>query len=252
VIAENVRAAGALEAAWLIGERARLFDVVDAIVSAWMSGRLSIGSGPAADQLSHFARPAPLRLTDAERAQLYRRALGIGTAALPPGVAANATFPQRWGALLSAASACHEAATPETPAGGPLALAALYTATEHLQANLTTHLQDLVPFAAQVSRQLQEALAIASCAAIAGQYGAAPGVWRVIEAVAEAELGARPPVASYRALASAARRIFEWLASFDRQAVQQPALQALLAAADSWLTALGSDPDTLLGWNPPS
>lgn len=233
MIAENVRVAGALEAAWLVGERARLFDVVDAIVSAWMSGRLSIGSGPAAAQLSRFARPASPRLTDA----------------LPPGVVANATFPERWGALLSAASVCHEAATAESPAGGPLALAALYTTTEHLQANLTTHLQGLVPFATQLSRQLQEALAIASRAAIAGQYGAAPGVWRVIEAVAEAELGARPPVASYRALASAARRIFEWLASFDRQADQQPALQAFLAAADSWLTALGSDPDTLLGWN---
>ncbi|MEO1447796.1 MAG: hypothetical protein AAFV46_16485, partial [Cyanobacteria bacterium J06635_11] len=94
VIPGNIRAAGALDYIYCIGERMHVFDVANALVLRWASGVLDVPAGPTASKLYRYHKLRSERSTPQERAMLYRRILSRGGGRMLSGMVPNEDFPR--------------------------------------------------------------------------------------------------------------------------------------------------------------
>ncbi|HQR55981.1 MAG TPA: hypothetical protein PLW72_08315, partial [Burkholderiaceae bacterium] len=96
IVSDNIRAVGVIYSVWLL-EQAGVFGVLDRIVDLFNRGLLPLGRGPAGRALYRLWRAGD-RMTEAERAALYARALGVpgGEAADGSGGEPNREFLSLW------------------------------------------------------------------------------------------------------------------------------------------------------------
>ena len=213
IIPENIKAAGALDYIYFIGEGMRVFDVANALVLRWASGMLDVPEGKTASILYRFHKLRNERSTSAERAMLYKRVLNRGN-----------------GKLLSSMDVW-------------VSRAPLYQATKNLQYNLTEHMTGMSHV--QVTEDyahLQEALDIIRSEDIINHFGGRrKTLWSVIERVAKEDLGTTVPTAPLRTIAVEGNKIFQWIASFESEGgVREVDFDMLLSAAESWIISQAS------------
>lgn len=241
VIPANIKAAGALDYVYTIGEVMRVFDVANAIVLRWASGILDIPEGKTAAALYRFHKLRNERNTPAERAMLYKRVLNKGNGKLLSNMVVNTAFSGLWHQLM--AEVAEYIRKSERSKDVWVSKSPLYQATKNLQYNLTEHMTGMSHV--QVTEDyahLQEALGILRSDDILTNFGGRrKSLWSVIEQVAKEDLGVMIPTSTLRTLAVEGNRIFQWVASFETQAsVRSADFDSLLSAAESWIIAQAS------------
>src|SRR5919199_457942 len=241
VIPANIKAAGALDYVYTIGEVMRVFDVANAIVLRWASGILDIPEGKTASALNLSQKIRNERNTPAERAMLYKRVLNKGNGKLLSNMVVNTAFSGLWHQLM--AEVAEYIRKSERSKDVWVSKSPLYQATKNLQYNLTEHMTGMSHV--QVTEDyahLQEALDILRSDDILSNFGGRrKSLWSVIEQVAKEDLGVMIPTSTLRSLAVEGNRIFQWVANFETEAAVRSAdFDSLLSAAESWIIAQAS------------
>lgn len=241
VIPTNIKAAGALDYVYTIGELMRVFDVANALVLRWASGMLDIPEGATASALYRFHKLRNERNTPAERAMLYKRVLNKGNGKLLSSMVVNTAFSGLWHQLM--AEVAEYIRKSERSKDVWVSKSPLYQATKNLQYNLTEHMTGMSHV--QVTEDyahLQEALDILRSEEVLTHFGGRrKSLWSVIEQIAKEDLGVMIPTSTLRSLAVEGNRIFQWIASFETEAAVRSAdFDSLLSAAESWIIAQAS------------
>jgi len=230
IIAENIRAIQILHGAAILEEMAA-FAVADRIVEQFLTGLLPLGRGPAGERLDQYWKGRPERLGEAERRQLYCRALGLG----PGGDSdptANRDFADLWIRFVSAVSEFSRQADPS-------ALDRARKSRLDLALNLSLHGRGGTTYAAaRLANEVRETVDLLSEPEIRQAYGARD-LWQLVERVSHLYLGTVSNVNRQRTRLEAGRSIFEWLA--DSAAVPEPDLadESLVNAVERWLAVHG-------------
>jgi hypothetical protein len=185
--------------------------VCDRLVELYLKGGLPVGAeGDAAALLDAYWLGRAERLPEAERRDLYTRALGPG-------------FDHLLG-RLAAALAEHD---PAAAAGDDVTWAA-----GELRSTIDAHLdepaRDAVPL---LHAQLGAALGILSDRDLLAAYGAADP-WQLIDHLSRLELGGTRDVVRHQALAAAGTVILVWLADGEAEVTDD-----VVEAARAWLAA---------------
>lgn len=241
VIPTNIKAAGALDYVYTIGEVMRVFDVANALVLRWASGMLDIPEGATASALYRFHKLRNERNTPAERAMLYKRVLNKGNGKLLSSMVVNTAFTGLWHQLM--AEVAEYIRKSERSKDVWVSKSPLYQATKNLQYNLTEHMTGMSHV--QVTEDyahLQEALDILKSDEVLTHFGGRrKSLWSVIEQIAKEDLGVAVATSTLRSLAVEGNRIFQWIANFESEAAVCSAdFDSLLSAAESWIIAQAS------------
>jgi hypothetical protein len=236
----NIKAAGALDYIFYIGEGMRVFDVANALVLRWAGGMLDIPEGKTAAALYRFHKLRNERNTSAERAMLYRRVLNKGNGKLLSNMVANHAFPRLWHQLM--AEVAEYIRKSEGSRDSWVSRASLYQATKNLQYNLTEHMTGMSHVqVAEDYAHLQEALDILRAEEIMNNFGGRrKSLWSVVERVAKEDLGTMIPTSLLRTIAVEGNKVFQWTANFEESAVQESEFNTLLSAAEAWIIAQAS------------
>ena len=241
IIPSNIRAAGALDYIYTIGEEMRVFDVANALVLRWASGMLDIPEGKTAAALYRFHKLRDDRNTPAERAMLYKRVLNKGGGKLLSKMVTNTAFPMLWRQLME--EVVKHIRKSERSKDVWVSRSPIFEATKNLQYNLTEHMTGMSH--AQVTEDyahLQEALDILKSEEILNSFGGRrKSLWSVIEQVAKEDLGTMVATATLRTIAVEGNKVFQWIANFESAgSVREADFEMLLSAAESWIIAQAS------------
>jgi len=242
IIPNNIKAAGALDYVYTLGELMRIFDVTNALVLRWARGALDIPAGKTASELYRFHKLRNERSTYEERAMLYKRVLNKGDGQLLSKMVANTSFPILWHKLMVEVTEYIRKSEGKQMADAYVSRAQVYQATKNLQYNLTetmtgmAHVQVTEDYA-----HLQEAMAILKADEILNKFGGRrKSIWSVIEQVAREDLRVMVPTAPLRSVAVEGNKIFQWIANFNESIVQESAFRTFLRAAEAWIIAQAS------------
>ena len=185
-------------------EQVRLFDVVDRLVEDFVQGTLPVGRGAGGQALDDYYSSRDLRLSGAERRDLYSRTLGQGES--PD---ANREFHDLWLRFIRSVSVLARAAT--VPGREDVSAAQVREAARRLASNVSGRADSRVVLTAErLDGQVQAMARIVSDHEVLRATGSAD-MWELVERVAESRLGATVNAARYRTLADAGATILGWL-----------------------------------------
>ena len=137
VLPSNIKAAGALDYIYQIGDRMQVFNVANALVLRWASGILDITEGKTGTELYRFHKRRSERSTAEERGMLYKRVLNKGNGRLLANMIPNESFGGYWHALMSEVAEYIRKSESGNTSEIHLSRAPLYQATKNMQYNLT-------------------------------------------------------------------------------------------------------------------
>lgn len=243
VIAKNIRAAGALDYVFQLGERLGCYKLCDALVLRWAHGALDIPDGEAADKLYRYWKLRDERSTPEERGLLYRRILARGPTQVLRGMVVNEEFPTLWGNLMAqVVDFIEKNESTRSEDRGPSTVR-LTRATKQLQFNLTEHMTGMAQVqTAEIYAQLRDALDILAdpqiVSILAG--GRRQNLWTVIERLSREEFGLAINVEALRSVAVDGNRVFQWVADYAPGAEDTADFVDFLDAAESYIVAEAS------------
>jgi hypothetical protein len=242
VIPANIRAAGALDYIYYIGERLQVFNVANALVLRWASASLDIPDGKTAAALYRFHKLRSDRSTPEERAMLYKRVFDRGNGKLLSNMVVNEPFPGLWSTLMTEIAEYIRKSENNKSSDNNVSRTQLYQATKNLQYNLSEHMTGMAHL--QVTEDyahLQEALTILKFDDILNHFGGRrKNIWNVIETVAKQDLGIAIPSSAIRTIAIEGNKVFQWIAKFNEGMVKENEFKALLDAGEAWIIAQAS------------
>ena len=242
VIPANIRAAGALDYIYYIGEAMRVFDVANALVLRWASGALDIPEGEVASALYRFHKLRDERSTPEERAMLYKRVLNRGNGQLLSNMMANEAFPRYWHALMLEVTQYVSKREGIRRGDNQPSRSQLYQAVRNLQYNLTEYMTGMAHL--QVTEDyahLQEAIELLKMEEIINHFGGRRrSIWDVIERVAKQDLAVNVQTSVTRTLAVEGNRVYQWIADFSEATVREEEFKAFLKSAEAWIIAQAS------------
>ncbi|MFW5774745.1 MAG: hypothetical protein ACOCW2_00525 [Chitinivibrionales bacterium] len=247
IVPENIRAAGAIDYIYELGERLGIFRIVDALVLNWASGAIDVVEGPAAAKLYTYWKRKDDRSTAEERGMLYRRVLNKGNAQVLDRMVINEYFGSLWGNLMTEVAEYIEK-TEKIEDGisetSPVSRRGIYQATRELQYNLTEYCIGMAHMnTREIYAQLRDAVSILDNDEIKDHFGGSrrKSMWSVIEQLSKKEFGHAPNIGAHRTLAVDGNRIFSWIADFNEATTTHDQFLDFLYAAESYiLTAAGA------------
>jgi hypothetical protein len=228
-------------------ERIGVFRVVQKLQELFKAGTVRLSSGPGAFALYQFDRREVLRYTQRDRVQAYRRALGYGSAAVPPGSRANTDFHNFFSHFINQVTlfwrdkrisdVIRERAY--DPSFGSIAI--VRRAGLDLRNNLKfTSFGHLNVMRVEVMQLLDEAFRILNSEDIKRLFGA-DNAWDVVEEVLVRHFNERLVTSPRQRMAVAGREILRWLGQPHVQQSQRAQFEALLIDiaedAEEWLTS---------------
>lgn len=250
IVPENIRAAGALDYVYQLGDRIGIFAVTDAIILAWGRGDLDLESRPMSGNgqdapalLFRYHKLRNERSTPEERGMLYRRILDKGDANLLRGMQANRPFTRIWGKLLREVARFIERNEQSSDAKR-VSRQPIYEALRQLQVNLTENMTGMAHLqVTEMYHQLLECRTILENEQIMGYFAAGrrKSIWTVVDRV-KRELLEKPDMIADSASAALtvaveSNRIFELAADFDPATFTEAQLETLLAAGEAVIIA---------------
>jgi hypothetical protein len=242
-INKNIRAAGALDYVFVLGERLGIYKLCDALVLRWAHGALDIPDGAAADKLYRYWKLRDERSAPEERGLLYRRILAKGSTKVLRGMVVNEDFPVLWGQFMEQiVDFIEKSESTRSDDRGPSKVRLTRT-TKQLQYNLTEHMTGMAQVqTAEIYAQLRDALEILAdpqiVSIIAG--GRRQNLWTVIERLNREEFANAINVEALRSVAVDGNRVFQWLADYVPGREDTPAFEDFLDAAESYIVAEAS------------
>jgi hypothetical protein len=248
VFSERLFAVGDLYYCYQL-ERLGMFRAVQKLQELFRAGKLRLGSGQGAFELYRFDRKEVLRYTRKERMQAYRRVLGYGEAAPPPGARPNQAFHSLFSQFnLRVAQLFRDKRIAETfrpgagasdPGFGSIAMAR--RAGLDLRSNLKrASYGDVNVLTVELLQVISSAFDILGAADIRHQFGTDTG-WDTLEEVLERYLGEAPVVSQRSRMAETGRAIILWLAQNFILTQGRTAFEALIQGiaemCEEWLTS---------------
>src|SRR5205809_3513691 len=210
IVSANLRALEAVYSAAML-EEARLFDVVDRLVTMFSHGMLPLGPGRAGAMLYRHWKGHHSRLTTEQRHNVYTRAFG-----LPGGdarVVSNREFNDLWMSFVSIVGMYSAELQSLPPGERSVSTEDVLVSGRTLAVNLSTHGHGLAWFAAQDFKpEIQQVIELLSDAELQNAF-IAKNPWQLIHNVAALELGARPNVPRGHTRAESGVIIIRWLAN---------------------------------------
>jgi hypothetical protein len=252
VIAKNIRAAGALDYIFQLGERLGVFALADVLVLRWAHGVLDIPDGSAADRLYRYWKLRDERSSAEERGLLYRRILAKGPSQVLRGMVVNDDFPPLWGNLMEhVVDFIDKFETTRADDRGPSKVR-IARATKQLQYNLTEHMTGMAQVQTlEIYAQLRDALEILAdpqvVSILAG--GRRQTLWTVIERLTREEFGTSVNVEALRSVAVDGNRVFGWVAEYAPGSEDTAAFLEFLDAAETYIVAEASVQGDRTGWS---
>jgi hypothetical protein len=260
VIPENIRAAGALDYVYVLGEKMGIFRLADALALRWAAGEIDIGqpdSGfvPAGkfavvDRMYRYFKLRQERMSPEERGVVYRRVLSKGEGTLLKRMVPNDSFPNLWGNLMTEFVNFVRKLEDSYGDEGLVSRTPVYEATKLLQVNLSENMTGMALMQTrEMYFQLEEAMSILGDPAViqAVVGGRRMNVWACIETLAREELGTSLNTAALRSEAVNGNAVFRWVAEFDKSSVSDSSFRAAREAAEAYILAqatLGDSPAT--------
>jgi hypothetical protein len=228
-------------------EKIGVFKVVQKLQELFSGGAIRLSSGPGAFALYQFDRREVLRYTRRDRWVAYRRVLGYGSAAVPPGSRPNTDFHHLFTHFANQVAlfwrdkrisdVMRERAY--DPSFGSIAI--VRRAGLDLRNNLKhTSYGNLNVLRAEVMQLLDEAFRILNADDIRRQFGA-DTAWDVIEEVLVRHFNERLETSPRQRMGVAGREILQWMAQPHMLQTQRAPFEALLLSiseyAEEWLTS---------------
>jgi hypothetical protein len=226
VVAGNIRAAGALDYLFQLGDRMGIFRLLDAFTLAWGRGDFDLESMPlpASDTedvqalMFRYHKLRGERVSPEERAMLYRRVLDKGPGELLGGTQANRAFTALWTKLMTEV-ADYIRRNEESPAHRKaISRQRVYEAIRQIQINLSERMAGMARLqVTEMYHQFLEAKAILESEQMLNYYGAGPrrSIWTVIERGKRELLSEQDNLSAMLTVAVEGNKVFQLLADFD-------------------------------------
>lgn len=256
VLADNVRAAGALMWCYDIGERLGVYKLTDALVYRWWVGLLDFGDADLTAELYRYYKLRDERPVEEERFMLYRRILDLGGAQVGERVVVNADFPQMWRSLMEEVATYIDRS--ESSFRDRINTQGVIQAVQEVQYNLTERMAGMaLTQVTEMYNQLRQteaasgvlgALDILGHPEVVGQLasGRRRDQWSVIERLAKEEFGVSPNVNALRTSAVEGFRVVDYIADFRAGALDEVAFNEFISSAKAWILAQQLAGDGLL------
>jgi hypothetical protein len=228
-------------------ERIGVFRVMQKLQELFRAGAVRLSGGPGAFGLYQFDRREVLRYTQRDRLSAYRRVLGYGAAAVPPGSRVNTDFHTLLTHFINQVAlywrdkrisdVIRERAY--DPSFGSVAI--VRRSGLDLRNNLKfTSFGHLNVMRVEVMQLLDEAFRVLNADDIKRLFGA-DNAWDVVEEVLIRYFNERLVTSPRQRMAVAAREVLRWLAQPHVLQTQRAQFEALLLEiaeyAEEWLTS---------------
>lgn len=238
--ANAIRAAGAIDYIYELGERMGVFRLAEALVLNWASGRIDVVDNRATTKLYAYWKQLDDRSDSDERGMLYRRVLGKGDSQMLSRMVANDGFQPLWSNLMGEVatfidkSERLEAGLTETSSvsTGPIA-----QSIRELQYNLTEYCTGMAFVQAHESyKQLQGAFDVLRDPDIVANFGGPRrrNMWTVIAELSKEDFSQSVPIGPLLRVAIDGNRIFQIIADFDG-GLSSENLRELIEAGESYI-----------------
>jgi hypothetical protein len=240
VVPANIRAAGALDYVYCLGDVLGVYKIADALVLRWAAGLVDIQDVDTSSRLYRYWQLRDRRVAPEERGLLYKRVLAKGDAEVLSRMVVNEAFPGLWHSMMTAVA---DFIRDSSDAQDPHAVSRIpiYRATESLQNNLSEYMTGMGPLqVTDMYMQLRDAFDILGSPEIVAQLSSGRhgrGVWAVIDRLGKEELNQSIDVGTIRTLAVEGNRVFQWIADFDRAIVTESQFEQARDAAEAWIIA---------------
>ena len=239
ILPENVRAAGALDYVWWLGEVLGVYKLTDALVLRWAAGMVDISDAAVSSKLYRYWQLREDRIAPEERGMLYKRVFNRGDTSLLSRMAANEQFEPLWHKLMEkvadyidlTADALRETAVSKVP---------IERAVRDLQFNLTENMTGMAHLqVTDMYMQLKDAFELLGAPEIASQLsmGRRRTVWTTIERLSREELETVPDIAGLRTLAVEGNKVFQFIGNFEPGSVSEADFEAFRDSAEAWIIA---------------
>jgi hypothetical protein len=241
VIRENIRAAGALDYVYNLGELLNVFKLTDVLVLRWAAGLVDIEDQVTSSKLYRYWQLRETRVSPEDKLMLYKRVLNKGDAELLSRMVVNESFPPLWHSLMEKATDYIQVAT--EAAEGKVSRVPIERATQELQYNLSEHMVGMAHMqVTDMYMQLRDAFEILGSRDIVNQLtaGRRRTLWAVIERLSKEELGAAPDAGALRTMAVEGNQVFQWIGDFDKGTYDDSQFQRFVDAAEAWIIAAAS------------
>lgn len=228
-------------------ERIGVFRVVQKLQELFRGGAVRLSSGEGAYGLYQFDRREVLRYTRRDRSVAYRRVLGYGNAAVPPGSRPNTDFHNLFSHLINQialfwrdkriSDVMRERAY--DPSFGSIAI--VRRAGLDLRNNMKfTSFGNLTVLRVEVMQLLDEAFRILNADDVKRLFGA-DTAWDVVEDVLVRHFNERLQTSPRQRMGVTGREVMRWLAQPHILQTSRPQFEALLLQvaehAEEWLTS---------------
>jgi hypothetical protein len=235
----SVRAAGAIDYVYELGERMGVFRLAEALVLNWASGRVEVVDPRATTKLYAYWKQLDDRSDAQERGMLYRRVLGKGSTELLSRMVSNDGFMPLWSNLMGEAATFIDKSERLDKAYGETMVSSnpIRQCMRELQYNLTEYCNGMAfVHSHEVYRQLQAAFEVLKDPDIVANFGGPRrrNMWTVVERLSKEEFGQSVPVGPLLRVAVDGNRIFQLVANFDGE-LSGEELASLVDAAESYI-----------------
>lgn len=247
VLADNVRAAGALMWCYDIGERLGVYRLADALVYRWWAGLVDFADPSLTDELFRYYKLRDERPAEEERFLLYRRILNVGDVAVGDRVVVNEAFPQLWRTLMEEVATYIDRS--ESSFRDRVDRQGVEQAVRELQYNLTERMAGMaLKQVTEMYNQLKQTetgsgllggLDLLKHPEVVAQLssGRRHDEWSVIERLAKEEFGVSPNVSALRTSAVEGFRVVDFIADYAPGAFDDNRFNAFIASAKAWILA---------------
>src|SRR5262245_491959 len=209
IVADNIRATQVIYSAAMLDEL-KVFQVVDRLTQLFQFGLLTVNRRSTASSLYKYFKETPLRLSEADRRNLYASTIGMPGGV--EGAVVNREFNDLWLRFISRVAKLNRKTEVEALIAESNDLA-LRRAARDLAQNLSLHGWGMALFAAvDLQKQISFAVRLLSDPEITSAYGTRD-MWHVVDQVATMDLGGMANTNRYRTMAITGATIISWVAA---------------------------------------
>jgi len=235
-----IRAAGAIDYIYELGERMGVFRLAEALVLNWASGRIDVVDNRATTRLYAYWKQLDDRSDVDERGMLYRRVLGKGQSQLLSRMVANDGFPPLWSnrmgeiATYIDKSERLESGRSDSSSVSP---GPIYQTIREIQYNLTEYCTGMAFVQTQeIYRQLQSAFDVLRDPDIVANFGGPRrrNMWTVIAELSKEDFGRAAPIGPLLRVAVDGNRLYQIIADFDG-GLSADAFHQLIEAGENYI-----------------
>ena len=235
-----VRAAGAIDYIYELGERMGVFRLAEALVLNWASGRIDVVDNRATTKLYAYWKQLDDRSDADERGMLYRRVLGKGQSQMLSRMVANDGFQPLWSNLMGEIATFidkSERLESGLSDSSSVSMGPITQSIRELQYNLTEYCTGMAFVQAhEIYKQLQSAFDVLRDPDIVANFGGPMrrNMWTVIADLSKEDFGQSLPIGPLLRVAVDGNRIYQIVADFDG-VLSADGLRTLVEAGESYI-----------------